>query len=206
MKKPGAEAISEKTAARRINSILSEFSKNGEDLGLKQGVFFEFPDAKEGEEPFSRVEKYLHFIVHICPSGGFYNGGTFRFDFDLRNVPDYPNKPPKVTCLTRVWHPNIALDGRVCHNYLQGNEAFGEGCGYSSALGLKGIILGLTTMFDVDQGHRSDSFNPNDPLNTEASKQFIQRPLEFETEARKYTRQYAPHMAIKRQFAPIHIN
>jgi len=185
------------TDARRLLMIQSEFMRNGEDLGLKDGIAFEFPDAKEGEEPGSRPDKYMHFIVHLHPKGGFYDGGVFRFDFDIRNVPEYPNNPPKVTCLTRVWHPNIAMDGRVCHNYLQGNEAFGEGCGYSSSLGLKGLVLGISTMFDVDRDHHSDSFNPNDPLNTEAAQMFVRSPSQFERQARDYTKKYAQPVTIK---------
>jgi len=84
----------------------------------------EFPDAKRDDTGGTCADKYKRFVVNYTPEAGYYAGGVFRFEFDVRDVPDYPEKPPKVTCLTKVWHPNISLDGRVCHNYLQANEAY----------------------------------------------------------------------------------
>ena len=40
-------------------------------------------------------------------------GGTFLFSFAVPT--GYPHDPPKVKCLTKVYHPNIDLEvGRVC--------------------------------------------------------------------------------------------
>jgi len=48
---------------------------------------------------------------------GFYKGGRFTFSFAVG--PSYPHEPPKVKCLTQVYHPNIDLEGNVCLNILR---------------------------------------------------------------------------------------
>ena len=180
--------------SKRSIFLLRQFGK-GEQLDLPDNCTMEFPDAKPGDQG-SCSEKYKRFIVHIEVEEGLYAGGVFRFEFDVRDVPDYPNNPPKVKCLTKVWHPNIALDGRVCHNFLQVNEAYGEGCGYTPALGLSQLVLGVCTMFDIDKDHHSDSFNPADPLNIEAAKEFNENRPAFERNVRQYISQYAGRVSV----------
>jgi len=176
--------------SKRSIFLLRQFGK-GETLDLPDNCVMEFPDAKPGDVPGSCSDKYKRFIVHIHIDQGYYAGGVFRFEFDVRDVPEYPNKPPKVTCLTKTWHPNLALDGRVCHNYLQNNEAYGDGCGYSPVLGLTELVMAVNTMFDADSDHQSDSFNPSDPLNIEAAEMFTKDKRQFENTVREYVKNYA---------------
>jgi ubiquitin-protein ligase len=151
----------------------------------------EFPDATKDGDITS--DKYKRFIVHYRPSEGMYAGGTFRIMFDVSPVPEYPYKPPKVTCLTKVWHPNITLEGRVCHNYLQTDRAFGDGAGWSPAVQMQGLVNAILTMFD----DRSDSFNPDDPLNDEAAAQYKNNRDAFATKAREWTREHARQLPIE---------
>ena len=45
------------------------------------------------------------FHISIAPKEGAYNGGTFEFDV---NVPKrYPFAPPRVSCRTKMFHPNV---------------------------------------------------------------------------------------------------
>lgn len=173
--------------SRRSLRLQREFARGGETLSLQDSCVLEFP------EPAPR--RYTHFVVHYQPREGLYAGGTFRFDFDAREV-DYPMAPPKVRCLTPVWHPNIALDGRVCHNFLQVNEAYGEGAGYTPALGLRDLVIAVETMFDVTSTHHSDSFNPDDPLNHDAAEQFVRDRAAFERRVREYVRANAQPVPI----------
>jgi len=192
MTKKKASAL---TVSRRSIFLLRQFGK-GEQLDLPDNCIMEFPDAKRDDTIGTCADKYKRFVVHFKPETGYYAGGEYRFEFDVRDVPDYPERPPKVTCLTRVWHPNIALDGRVCHNYLQANEAYGSGCGYTSALGLSHLVLAVLTMFDISKDHHSDSFNPADPLNTEAAQQFSRDESAFERTVRQYVKDYAGPVVI----------
>lgn len=51
------------------------------------------------------------FTVDVSPDSGLWQGATYHFVF---NIPDgYPHTPPKVTCQTRILHPNIDLQVRT---------------------------------------------------------------------------------------------
>lgn len=89
--------------------------------------------------------------------------------------------------MTKVWHPNITLEGRVCHNYLQTDHAFGDGAGWSPAVHMQGLVNAILTMFD----DKSDSFNPEDPLNSEAAAQFKSDRSGFSAKARDWTHEHA---------------
>jgi len=113
--KAKAKASNNLRVSARSVFLLKEFGKTGETLELPPCCILEFPDA----EPDITSGKYKRFIVHYTSDDGIYEGGTFRLEFNVNNVPDYPYKPPQVRLLNRIWHPNIDLEGKVCHNYLK---------------------------------------------------------------------------------------
>ena len=53
----------------------------------------------------------------VKPDTGKWRGGKFVFTI---RVPDmYPHEPPKVLCVTPIYHPNIDTEGHVCLNILR---------------------------------------------------------------------------------------
>ena len=61
---------------------------------------------------------HRHFIAIIDgPQDTPYKGGTFKFE--LFCTWQYPLKPPKVLCLTKIFHPNIDKLGRICLDVLK---------------------------------------------------------------------------------------
>nr|VDD07575.1 unnamed protein product [Brassica rapa] len=55
--------------------------------------------------------------VIFGPDDSPWDGGTFKLSLQFSE--DYPNKPPRVRFVSRMFHPNIYLDGRICLDILQ---------------------------------------------------------------------------------------
>eukprot|EP00741_Cyanophora_paradoxa_P004746 tig00000828_g4604.t1 len=100
---------------------------------------------------FASADDIMNFRVLISPDEGFYKGGTFPFSFKVPS--NYPHEPPKVKCETKVYHPNIDLEGNVCLNILRED--------WKPVLNINAIIYGLQFLFLEP--------NPDDPLNKEAA-------------------------------------
>merc|ERR1712146_96926 len=78
---------------------------------------------------------------------------------------EYPYKPPKVTCETKILHPNIELDsGKVCLNLLRED--------WRPVLTLTDVFQSLLFLMYEP--------NPTDPLNKEAARLFHDDKEQFE--------------------------
>lgn len=116
------------------------------------GTRVEFPDA----------DNIMLFNLHVTPNDGLYKGAEFKF---VINIPQtYPYDPPKATCETLIYHPNIDWEGHVCLNILRAD--------WMPVLNLGSVIFGIVTLFLEP--------NPDDPLNQEAAKLMIENRSQFE--------------------------
>ena len=61
--------------------------------------------------------------------------------FDFTVLPGYPYDAPKVKCRTKVYHPNIDLDGNVCLNILRED--------WKPVLSISSVVYGLQFLFLV---------------------------------------------------------
>ena len=57
--------------------------------------------------------------VILGPEDTDWQGGIFKLMITFGN--DYPTAPPKVRFLTKMFHPNIYLNGEICLDILQNN-------------------------------------------------------------------------------------
>jgi ubiquitin-conjugating enzyme E2 M len=153
-------------------NVLSLRAKGGEKKkkGARQNAaelraqkdLSEMPTVPGLEMIFPNPENIMTFQVVVTPRDGLYNGAKFMF---LVNIPQtYPYDPPKVTCETLVYHPNIDWEGHVCLNILRQD--------WMPVLNLGSVAFGLMTLFLEP--------NPDDPLNKEAAKLMIEKPKDFE--------------------------
>lgn len=62
------------------------------------------PD-EEASDPF----KWL--AIFNGPKNSPFEGGTFKLSIVMTE--EYPHRPPRVECLTPVYHPNIASGGGI---------------------------------------------------------------------------------------------
>ncbi|MEW5300521.1 MAG: hypothetical protein WDW38_009258 [Sanguina aurantia] len=132
--------------------------KDMAELNLPPNITIAFPDGKTS---------YMHFIISIRPDEGMYRSGKFTFDFTIG--PGYPHDAPKVLCMTKVYHPNIDLEGKICLNILRED--------WKPVLSISSIVYGLQFLF-LDP-------NPEDPLNKEAAQQFHDNPRQFEVQVQR---------------------
>ena len=79
-------------------------------------------------------------------------GGKYKFSIKIPD--DYNNEPPEVRCLTKVYHPNIDIDGAVCLNILKKD--------WSPIWNMSAVLAGIYFLFTDP--------NPNDPLNHKAAE------------------------------------
>lgn len=122
----------------------------------------ELPLPSTCELKFDDPDDLLNFHLTLKPDEGFYNGGVFKFTFKVG--PNYPHEAPKVHCDTKIYHPNIDVDGNICLNILRKD--------WNPVLNLGSIIFGLLLIFAEP--------NKDDPLNKEAAKVMHENPAQFE--------------------------
>ncbi|KAH9286200.1 Nedd8-conjugating enzyme UBE2F [Echinococcus granulosus] len=125
-------------------------------------------------------DKLHEFEIIISPVDGFWAKGHFHFEF---TVPEgYNHVPPIVKCTTRIWHPNIDEEGRICLSLLRPSSL--DSSGWAPTRKLSDVIWGLESLF-------SDLCDFNDALNTNAAEEYIRDPESFKRTVRRYVSQYA---------------
>ncbi|KAL2471781.1 NEDD8-conjugating enzyme Ubc12 [Abeliophyllum distichum] len=132
--------------------------KDVSELNLPKTCSISFPDGKDD---------LMNFEVTIRPDEGYYLGGAFVFSFQI--APIYPHEAPKVKCKTKVYHPNIDLEGNVCLNILRED--------WKPVLNINTIIYGLYHLFTEP--------NHEDPLNPDAASVLRDNPKLFESNVRR---------------------
>uniref|UniRef100_A0A1X7T3J2 UBC core domain-containing protein n=1 Tax=Amphimedon queenslandica TaxID=400682 RepID=A0A1X7T3J2_AMPQE len=88
----------------------------------------------------------------------------------------------RILCKTRLWHPNITEDGKICLSILR--EQTVDGTGWLPTRSLKDVVWGLNSLF-------TDLLNFDDPLNIEGAEQYVRDQYEFDRKVREYVRKYA---------------
>ncbi|THU58572.1 hypothetical protein C4D60_Mb03t15790 [Musa balbisiana] len=132
--------------------------KDISELNLPKSTIISFPNGEDD---------LMNFEISIRPDEGYYQGGRFVFTFQVS--PSYPHEPPKVKCKTKVYHPNIDLEGNVCLNILRED--------WKPVLNINTVIYGLILLF----------MQPNyeDPLNLDAAAVLRDNPRLFASNVRR---------------------
>lgn len=114
----------------------------------------ELDGGKVAQIDFPNPNDLTYFLVTIKPDSGYWAEATYVFSFTIPAL--YPHEAPKVLCKTKIYHPNINLEGNVCLNILRED--------WKPVLDINAVIYGLIYLFYEP--------NPDDPLNREAADMY----------------------------------
>jgi ubiquitin-conjugating enzyme E2 D/E len=109
----------------------------------------------------------------LGPTDSPYVGGMFKMEIHFPN--DYPFKPPKVTFLTKIYHPNISSAGNICLDILKDQ--------WSPALTVTKVLLSICSLLTDP--------NPKDPLVPDIATQYMNSRELYDATAREWTLRYA---------------
>lgn len=145
-------------ALKRITKELNDLAKD--------------PPAQCSAGPVKDDLFHWNAILH-GPRDSPYEGGMFKLDIHFPT--DYPFKPPKVSFLTRIYHPNINSNGSICLDILRTQ--------WSPALTISKVLLSISSML-CDP-------NPDDPLVPEIARLYKSDRKKYNQHAQEWTRKYA---------------
>ncbi|VDK41605.1 unnamed protein product [Gongylonema pulchrum] len=100
--------------------------------------------------------------VIFGPQGTPFEDGTFKLSLQFSE--DYPNRPPIVKFVSKMFHPNIYADGGICLDILQSR--------WSPTYDVSAILTSIQSLLDEP--------NPNSPANALAAQLFQENRREYE--------------------------
>lgn len=106
-----------------------------------------------------------------------YADGVFRLDIHV--PPEYPLKPPALRFVTKIFHPNIDTEGRICLDTLNMPP---KGA-WKPALNIATVLTSVQALMSTP--------NPDDGLMSDITDMFRRDPAQFERTAREWTLRYA---------------
>ncbi|KAK4749853.1 hypothetical protein SAY87_027302 [Trapa incisa] len=147
-------AANENLPPNVIKQLAKELKNLGESPpeGIKVGV---------NDDDFSTIYTDIE-----GPAGTPYENGVFRMKLLLSY--DFPHSPPKGYFLTKIFHPNIATNGKICVNTLKKD--------WNPSLGLRHVLIVVRCLL-------IEPF-PESALNEQAGKMLMENYEEYALHAR----------------------
>jgi len=100
--------------------------------------------------------------VIFGPADTPFEDGTFKLTITFTEA--YPNKPPTVRFVSKMFHPNVYADGGICLDILQNR--------WSPTYDVSAILTSIQSLLDEP--------NPNSPANSVAAQLYQENRREYE--------------------------
>ena len=119
---------------------------------------------------------YKWIVCFTGPEETIYEGGFFKAILTFPE--DFPQNPPEMKFITKMFHPNIYKDGKVCISILhspgvdQFNEQEKAEERWRPVLGVEQILISVISMLNEP--------NCNSPANIDASVMFQKNRKEYD--------------------------
>lgn len=101
------------------------------------------------------------------------------FSLEIMIPEKYPFVPPSMKFVTKIYHPNIDDNGRICLDLIKmppsGN--------WKPTIGLEGLLIAIRSLLEFP--------NPDDPLMSNIAEEYKNYREEFTRKAKCITNQYA---------------
>lgn len=147
-------------ALRRINKELLDFQRDPPE-GISAG-------------PCENENTIFHWTASITgPQGSPYEGGVFFLDIKFPD--NYPYKPPNIVFTTKIFHPNINVNGAICLDILKTQ--------WSPALTISRVLLSISSLLNDP--------NPDDPLVPDIAKLYKVNRVLYDIKAKEWAIKYA---------------
>lgn len=148
--------------------VISEYNKISNDEDINNSFGIDYWDNDESN-------KYHWEVTLIPPAGTLYEGGYYRLEVLFPN--DYPDSPPKVKFLTKIYHCNISsYTGYICLNTLEKSSWKSD---YSMEDIFNHIIILLFTP------------NSEDPIFDSVGCEYKNNKNDYELKAKDWVKKYA---------------
>ncbi|KAI7862938.1 ubiquitin-conjugating enzyme E2 2 [Phycomyces blakesleeanus] len=99
--------------------------------------------------------------VIFGPSDTPFEDGTFKLELHFEET--YPNKPPQVKFISKMFHPNVYANGELCLDILQNR--------WSPTYDVAAILTSIQSLLHDP--------NPNSPANAEAANLYRENRKEY---------------------------
>jgi len=116
----------------------------------------------------------LHWTGLLVPEKEPYNKGAFKVAIDF--PAEYPFKPPKITILTKIYHPNIDEKGQVCLPIVAPEN-------WKPATKTDQVMGALLAMISEPE--------PDHPLRADLAEEYTKDRKKFFKNAEEFTKKHA---------------